>query len=593
MRTSENTAQASAGPSVSGLPTARPSDRLVADSWRRSLLCGLARDGELALPFKQPLGDLKRLNADLHQVVKDLDEIVSAAPAAVVVSDRHARIVHSGCRDPRLSARLAEVDLVPGFLWEEQYAGTTGIGIAIETRRPATVVGAEHFNLALSSLTTIAAPIVDPISRRVRAVLGLVCWADSSPAPGRAAVKVAVDLVEQRLRWEKTGEGHELLASFLAADRRAGVSLLAFNESLDLANRAAAVRLEMADRTILRGAAERALADAYEAELTVELSDGRQVSVKADRVGPEEGSGLLVRVGSGAPRRATRSAAPGSRDEDDGFIGSSTTAIHLRAQAAQLARQPVPVFVSGEPGTGKTLLAEAIAARIEGGGRLVTIDAAALAAARDKVVDRLEEELEAVPAGGPCVLIVLHIDRLPDAARRALKLWMSTREGSGPRLVATCETETYDSSTRDDPDGVVAVRMAVPPLREHVEDLLDLVPHFLRRINSRLRFSPEAMQALLRCEWPGNAREVEWLVGSMAARATSQEISLQELPTAYQAAGRRLGRLEHVERAAVVLALREADGNKSKAAEILGIGRATLYRKMRTFGLATDLGQPD
>jgi transcriptional regulator of acetoin/glycerol metabolism len=74
----------------------------------------------------------------------------------------------------------------------------------------------------------------------------------------------------------------------------------------------------------------------------------------------------------------------------------------------------------------------------------------------------------------------------------------------------------------------------------------------------------------------------------MLHRCHGSELTLADLPVQYHRGGRRLRRIEHVERAAIVQALAEAGGNRTKAAGILEIGRATLYRKMRVYGLGPD-----
>jgi transcriptional regulator of acetoin/glycerol metabolism len=97
--------------------------------------------------------------------------------------------------------------------------------------------------------------------------------------------------------------------------------------------------------------------------------------------------------------------------------------------------------------------------------------------------------------------------------------------------------------------------------------------------------APAAIQSLMRYDWPGNVRELDDLVRALLSRKRTTDIVVADLPPDYQRSNRRLRRIDLVERAAIARALQEAQGNKTKAAEALEIGRATLYRKIRAYGL--------
>jgi transcriptional regulator of acetoin/glycerol metabolism len=105
---------------------------------------------------------------------------------------------------------------------------------------------------------------------------------------------------------------------------------------------------------------------------------------------------------------------------------------------------------------------------------------------------------------------------------------------------------------------------------------------------------PAALRALALYEWPGNIRELDAVISKVVASRRTCDISVRDLPATHIGAGspRRLTRMEHVERSAIQQALLEAEGNRTQAAAILQIGRATLYRKIKSYGLdvAVDAG---
>ena len=128
----------------------------------------------------------------------------------------------------------------------------------------------------------------------------------------------------------------------------------------------------------------------------------------------------------------------------------------------------------------------------------------------------------------------------------------------------------------------------VPPLRHHIEDVPDLVRHFAARQvrGSDLSWSPEAMRVLRRNRWPGNVEQLQQVVAKVVSRRRSGVIEIGDLPSEIGATVRRvLTPIEAIECDAIVNALLETSGNKARAAALLGMSRATVYRKVREYGI--------
>jgi DNA-binding NtrC family response regulator len=131
--------------------------------------------------------------------------------------------------------------------------------------------------------------------------------------------------------------------------------------------------------------------------------------------------------------------------------------------------------------------------------------------------------------------------------------------------------------------GVVAITM--PPLRERPEDLGPLVRHLLSRLATELRMTvrrpdPSLLDAVGRHSWPGNVRELENALRYSLIRSEGRPPGAEHLPLSVL---RKLDRRREPTRGklnaeAVRAALGETDGNKARAARLLGVGRATLYR---------------
>lgn len=154
--------------------------------------------------------------------------------------------------------------------------------------------------------------------------------------------------------------------------------------------------------------------------------------------------------------------------------------------------------------------------------------------------------------------------------------------------------EVADARFRE--DLLYRIRVAtirVPPLRDRQDDLPLLVEEFLTqgaRQSGRAipEMSREAMAAMMRHPWPGNVRELKGVIEQALLRCAGAVIRLEDLPenfTGIDTANRPNGVSE---RERLIEALRRADGNRSEAARLLGIGRSTLYRKLAAHGLETE-----
>jgi len=132
------------------------------------------------------------------------------------------------------------------------------------------------------------------------------------------------------------------------------------------------------------------------------------------------------------------------------------------------------------------------------------------------------------------------------------------------------------------------VHLRVPPLRERPEDIESLAMFFLAKQDSSLRFSPEALEVLRCYSWPGNVRELRNVVTMAAIFVEGVEIQPFDLPPeVYNAPARTTAggalRLDGVEQELVLKALEQTGGRQDLAAELLGISRRTLIRKLKTY----------
>ena len=139
------------------------------------------------------------------------------------------------------------------------------------------------------------------------------------------------------------------------------------------------------------------------------------------------------------------------------------------------------------------------------------------------------------------------------------------------------------------------IPISLPPLRERRGDILNLMEFFTDKYRSMLskdvRFSQEAVNALLAYDYPGNVRELENIIERSVTLAAVETIGKDDLPSFLQGEDRSARSLHlsdvaaDAERGHIKRVLKITDGNRSKAAEILGISRKTLWEKMNAYGI--------
>lgn len=257
------------------------------------------------------------------------------------------------------------------------------------------------------------------------------------------------------------------------------------------------------------------------------------------------------------------------------------------ARAADLADSSLPVLIVGEPGVGKVALARMMHERSPAAADLIVADAALTGVdGREQWLARLGAQL----ASSAGTIVLRHLDALDGSTVMALSALLSASDqGSRPRLLATL-TRSPDAPKRSELPHLPHFQaiITVPPLRERLEDIVDIVPVLVRRHAGDLgpRCGADLIQALMRSDWPFNVAQLENLLLSMLTRHRSGELTVHDLPAEYQTVSwRRLSPIERAERAAIVQALARTRGNKSQAAAHLGIARATLYRKVKELGI--------
>jgi len=350
---------------------------------------------------------------------------------------------------------------------------------------------------------------------------------------------------------------------------------------------------------------------------------------------PLDAERLLVAVQKARDRRHLMSEVSvegASRILRGAMAGKSRALRDVEHQLRRVLDRDVAVMLHGEHGAGTELVAAAIhAASARTHGPFVVFDAGthdpseheALLAGRDGGDGLVVRGAFEQASGG--VVYLEQVEKLSCSAQAQLAAYLSGKgmrhADGGSEFVSN--VRVLAGSSRDLRELVesgsfseelffrlVVYPIAVPPLRERRADIPSAVGYYLRAISGRMgddsvvTVQPEAMEALVGFDWPGNLRELENVVHRSLLAASGQTVTLADLPAEVRGATPSERRaalspvnqllsfpdnevvpLRELERLAIEHALRVTHGSVTLAAKRLGIGRATLYRRIATLEL--------
>ncbi|MGQ4598415.1 GAF domain-containing protein [Nocardia sp. R6R-6] len=558
-------------------------DATVLDSWHRSMALRVHPD-RVDPPFvREPDLDAPLAIAALP-VVRRLADDLAAQTVSVILTSADGLVLERVTSEPAIMRALDEVQLARGYSYAEEFVGTNGIGTALATGRPTLIFGDEHYLGPLGSLACAGTPIRDPISRRIVGVLDLTCWAGRSDPLLLALARSAGSQIEDRMSALATETEAALLEAYLRQCRRYPSGVVAVGDDIVLMNRYLRHSLDTRDQNVVlehatdlrrlsSGTAVNVLPSGRVAKMTV----AERISVRRDRVD------IIVHVGiahdSSVQTAGHRVQAP----PIPGLAGRSSS---LRRSAQQVERCCTDrdwVALDGEPGSGRTKLAEMVAHHVRP-DRTVRV----LRIRGRTTADHVLSALTAATAEDDFDIVLADIDRLPDDVIEPLSTILQSCAGRG--WIAATMTSTNHSAVAEAlllPFFMHTV--TVPALRHRIEDLDELVPHLLRELtrDRDVRLSSAAFRQLTRLPWPGNVTQLRRVLAETLTRQRSGVIPAEKLPPECHSLIRRtLTPLEAMERDAIVRSLQDNGGDKQAAAQALGVSRATMYRKIKDFGIA-------
>ncbi|MGB6243412.1 MULTISPECIES: sigma-54-dependent Fis family transcriptional regulator [Gordonia] len=528
---------------------------VIAASWRRSGRAGLAPDTR-PVPVVSDIGEADPLLDAARPVLARAASVLTGTDTALLLVDSQCRMVSRVTAGSTLERWLEQAGAVEGAGFDETEMGTTALGTTAEVRGDVLINGQEHYLEQFKKLSCFGRPIIHPATRRLA---GIICMTEVAPKVNPLSVPLIrglVDDIAERLLDRSHSDHRAVIAAFQQASSRRDLAVAAVGDDLQLTNALAAELLAPGDFGTLRTM----VTDPAAGERTVTLVSGIAADVAVERI-------------AGVRHAAVFRLRP--RIDPDRVGGGATAVLPPRRTGDET------VAICGEPGTGRSSRARALLPEA------VLVDVAA--GLLDGTGPDLVGAIRAARTGARG-LIVDGADLLDDRSLRLLQSALSATDPGPPPLVLVSEPVSGSSALA----AAVACcrrRVSLPPLRQRGGELASLGQQTLERIDPALRLAPDAADALICHEWPGNLTELG-IVMDQAAAATlargSRQVTAADLPDGYRASSRasRLMGMEQAERQAIIDALDAACGNKSHAAKALGVSRTTLYARIRALGIS-------
>ena len=577
---------------------------VIERSWRRCV-----GDGVPVAPHSIPyaeVGDLHpRLRAAAAPVLDRFRDQLSNVRVAMFLSDKHGRIIMRRVSEPAQQAALDNASAAEGFDFSEDTIGTNGLGSVAAERAPILVHGTEHYNETLEVFTCAGTPIFEPFTRQLLGTFALACFADDA-TPLMCAMATDVGRqIEGNLAAMLGAHERTLIQCYLLATRSDTEPVIVVTEGTAFANTAGLAYVSAEVHAVLWTHLTEAGLRPGRHRLPVPLPAGWRDAL-VEHVGDSgpTGSAYCVRLlgTPGAPREPARAPAlfPALARVPTGALaqapagaparramGTAPPRLHPLPDVDRQLRSAVqfgePLAVDGAPGTGKLHAArEALAQATGTAPRIVDLAGADLAAA-----DLAAADFAGVLRSGdrdPHGIVLRHLQDAPPRAVNQIKAAIA--EATVPVAV------TVDLSTAGEHIHALVAQVCtivrLPSLREMQAQVPRLVSQMLLELPAARTtgFSSEALQLLMRWSWPGNIAELRHTVEQVARRAAGRAAGPGDLPVRMQQVPPRdYGMIESAERELIITALRQAGGNRTRAAEALGIGRTTLYRKLQAYGI--------
>ena len=607
----------------------------IAESWRKCKAAGVnPAGGEGRHIDERILASARKENKlflDIAvPIMHEMFDLIRETQFLIVLTDRAGYLLEI-LGPPEMIARCTDLRFVPGAMWSNLEVGTNAISVALDYDMAIQMVGPEHYCTSHHTWTCSASPIHSPDGD----VLGCINlsgdYKDVNPHT-LAVVQEAARNIEAQI---KNAYNTQMMQALLD-NSLDGMMVLDRNREPIWMNKAAEDLLQMDQESLKQAGIGNILPgidwspDHWDGgrlqsdNVLLQTGDSTRycslVAVPLNEYGYHT-LAVTMRKQKHLINLANKISGNRAVYTFRDYITTNESMKNTLALAATFARYEGNILILGESGTGKELLAQAIHnAGANAGGPFVAVNCASIprelfemelfgyeAGAFPGKVDegkpgRFElaqngtlflDEVSAMPIEMQIKLLraveTHRIQRLGSTQEIQLNIRIIASSNQNlPRLIERGDFR------RDMYYRLSALKLEIPPLRERPEDIILCAERFLQSLNESSGQEPKAMsrafrEGLMEYDWPGNIRQLQNSIARAYYGSSEPELTAEDL-------ARSLENFAQVEKApavrsdtgegGIVAALTVCGGDVQAAAERLGMSRATLYRRMKQYGIS-------
>lgn len=560
-------------------------------------------------------------------VMKYLFQVINGSNSVLTISDKNGYVLKM-YGDMQTKKEAESINFFPGAIWSEEVAGTNAIGTVIEQKKPIQIVHTEHFCTGWHDWTCVSSPILNPLTKEVLGVIDISGkWKEFPKHTLGLVISLAnniTNVIEKNLL-DDIVQLNPFFATAVSSLNKGIIFINQYGNFMKINDKARIIlgreihsSSEIPSFKILLDKVLHGREQFIKQELVI---NGKHimVSISPVRTNGNNNIGVIVLLKESkvfedlCKRKAPPQNTFQTKYTIGDLIGSSNQFKNALQKAQKAAKVDSTLLITGETGVGKELFAQTVHSESSRKRNpFIAVNCGAIPR------NLIESELFGYDAGsftgankkgkkGKFELAnsgTIFLDEIGDMPYEVQVHLLRVLEERRIQRVGGDQTIPIDvrviAATNKDLREAVkngefredllyrlgVIKLEIPSLKERKSDIPLLIRHYINKLGYKfgkhnIHIQPEVIEFLQEYSWPGNIRELRNVVEQMLFNMEEDIISINDLPQDL------INTQENNEREIFINTLKTAKGNMSEIAEKMGISRATLYRKMKKFGITT------
>jgi transcriptional regulator of acetoin/glycerol metabolism len=556
-------------------PTLHPE---LIGSWKRSLNAGISPGHVKTVSLVSEDEIDQSLMNLLRAPLNKFSDTLTNTSVAILLADPNGAIVGRWCSDHSILTTLDKIGTISSASLAEDAVGTNGVGTILKLQKSFLVQGSEHIADFYSGSACAGAPIWHPITGKLLGVMTLTTAVGPQSALLLPLLKSFIIQLEEHVLNVSDLKTRSTFSSFLNLNQVFSGPIVAFGPHDMRIQNDKADRLTAADMNLLRKVC---IDGKGNTSIPLRLSFGETI-VQVNEI--QRGYPLATIVEQVNTKRFTERSVVEEKKVKN-LVGNASSWLSVLKQIENHRKTAKPVIVSGELGVGKLSAILGHPARLGASNDRRVIDSANMHIVG--LGDWLQKVSKALESND--LVIVQGVETLTPGGADGLGSLIEEFHGKS-NIFLTHSSENQKTSEQ------FAIRYGlnsiwIPPLRDRIVDVSVFWQFFaetemrIDSLNNSLKLSEEAFRLVRSHRWPGNLKELKSVVSGLILGGKSGLIAASDLPATMNRTN-NLSMIDRVEADAIRQALEQANGNRQMAADILGLSRATVYRKMRSYRIS-------